>query len=90
MSNRVQWSSQARFGEGLQQTEQMSAHVWVKLDSSESVSQSLVCEISGDACESVNKTNKLTQKFVDTCNDEYAKWLRTNRSSFQFRSKQGS
>ena len=68
----------------------MGAHVWVKLDSSKSDGQSRVYEISGDTRESVNKANKLTQKFVDTCNDEYAKWLRTNRSSFQFRSKQGS
>ena len=81
-SNSVQWSRQTRFGEGLQQTEQMSAHVWVKLDSSKSGGQSRVYEISGDTRKSVNKANKLTQKFVDTCNDEYAKWLRTNRSSF--------
>ena len=89
-SNSVQWSRQARFGEGLQQTEQMSAHVWVKLDSSKSDGQSRVYEISGDARESVNKANKLTQEFVDTCNDEYAEWLRTNQFSFQFRSKQRS
>ena len=74
----------------MQQTEQMSAHVWVKLDSSKSDGQSRVYEISGDTRESVNKANKLTQELVDTCNDEYAKWLRTNRFSFQFRSKQGS
>ena len=89
-SNSVQWSRQARFGEGLQQTEQMSAHVWVKLDSSKSDDQSRVYEISGDTRESVNETNKLAQKLVDTCNDEHAEWLRTNRSSFQFRSEQGS
>ena len=62
----------------------------VKLDSSKSDGQSRVCEISGDTRESVNKANKLDQKLVDTCIDEYAKWLRTNRFSFQFRSKQGS
>ena len=59
-------------------------------DCSKSDGQSRVYEISGDTRESVNKANKLTQKLVDTCNDEYAKWLRTNRFSFQFRSKQGS
>ena len=80
-SDHVQWS---------RQTEQMSAHVWVKLDSSESDGQSRVYEISGDTRESVNKANKLAQKLDDTCNDEYAEWLRTNRSSFQFRSEQGS
>ena len=64
--------------------------VWVKLDSSKSDGQSRVYEISGDTRESVNKANRLDQKFVDTCNDEYAEWLRTNRFSFQFRSKQGS
>ena len=89
-SNHVQWSRQARFGEGLQQTEQMSAHVWVKLDSSKSDGQSLVCEISGDTRESVKNANKLDQKFDETCNDEYAEWLRTNQFSFQFRSKQGA
>ena len=60
----------------------MSAHVWVKLDSSKSDGQSRVYEISGDTRESVNKANRLDQKFVDTCNDEYAEWLRTNRFSF--------
>ena len=89
-SNSVQWSSQARLGEGLQQTEQMSAHIWVKLDSSKSDGQSRVYEISGDTRESVNKANRLDQKFVDTCNDEYEEWLRTNRSRVQFRSEQGS
>ena len=74
----------------MQQTEQTGEHVWIKLDSSESDGQSRVCEISGDTRESVNKANKLTWKLVDICNDEYAKWLRTNRFSFQFRSKQGS
>ena len=69
-SNHVQWSRQARFGEGLQQTEQMSAHVWVKLDSSKSDGQSRVYEISGDTRESVNKANKLTQKLVDTCSTQ--------------------
>ena len=64
--------------------------VWVKLDSSKSDGQSRVYEISGDTRESVNRANRLDQKFVDTCNDEYAEWLRTNRFSFQFRSKQGS
>ena len=39
----------------MQQTEQMSAHVWVKLDSSKSDGQSRVYEISGDTRESVNK-----------------------------------
>ena len=66
----------------MQQTEQMCAHVWVKLDSSKSDGQSRVYEISGDTRESVNKANRLDQKFVD----EYAEWLRTNRSGFQFRS----
>ena len=50
----------------------------------------LVDEISGDTRESVNKANKLAQELVDTCNGEYAEWLLTNRSSFQFRGKQGS
>ena len=68
----------------------MGAHVWVKLDSSKSDGQSRVCEISGDTREFVNKASKLTQELVDTCNDEFAEWLRTNRSSFQFRSEQGS
>ena len=53
--------------------------------SSKSDGQSRVYEISGDTRESVNKANRLDQKFVDTCNDEYAEWLRTNRSGFQFR-----
>lgn len=69
--------------------EQTGAHVWVKLDSSKSDGQSLVCEISGDTREAVNKANKLAQELVDTCNGEYAEWLRTNQSSFQFRGKQG-
>ena len=60
--------------------------VWVKLDSIKSDGQSRVYEICGDTRESVNKANRLDQKFVDTCNDEYAEWLRTNRSGFQFRS----
>ena len=40
----------------------MSAHVWVKLDSSKSDGQSRVYEISGDTRESVNKANRLDQK----------------------------
>ena len=40
----------------------MSAHVWVKLDSSKSDGQSRVYEISGNTRESVNKANKLAQK----------------------------
>ena len=48
----------------------MSAHVWVKLDSSKSDGQSRVYEISGDTRESVNKANRLDQKFVDTCSTQ--------------------
>ena len=46
--------------------EQTGAHVWVKFVSSKSDGQSLVCEISGDTRESVNKANKLAQELVDT------------------------
>ena len=57
-------------------------HVWVKLDSSKSDGQSRVYEISGDTRESVNKANKLTQKFVDSCNDEYEEWLADKQVQF--------
>ena len=67
-----QWSQQQQ--QQLQQhqihsahvEEQTGAHVWVKLDSSKSVGQSCVCEISGDIRESVNEANKLDQELVDT------------------------
>ena len=66
----------------MQQTEQMRVHVWVKLDSNKSDGQSRVYEISGDTRGSVNKANKLTQKFVDTCNNEYRRVVADKQVQF--------